>query len=1569
MGHETDRLRNRAALGALLAALSLLLFVSTAQAAPKHPREEALDIPNLNHACGVAVDTKGDFYASSAGESKVKVFNPAHVLLTEIEDTHEPCGLAVTTTGNLYVSEKATGEVVRFKPGAYPFVGTPTYGSREVIDASTNAKGIAVDRFDNRLYVAEGTKVAIYKADGSFEANVGEGTLTEATGVAAFTYPYSVNNEGNPEKANHYLWVADAKGLEADSLYLFGGEAANALTLDRKLDGSNTPDGSFGFGAAGAYLAADPGNRNAEGKCLLAEGELERKQACTAGHLFLYDETHKALDEFDVTGEYLDQIKNPAFADAEPTAIAIARSGASGDGTIYVTAGSGAGAKALAFGPLLPPSRKALAEPLSHTTNLKNIVAVATDSYGDVYAASDASIHVYQPNGTELKTASKPLIEDGHTPVDLAVDSACNVYVLDENDGVIEDAEVTYYEPSQCPPKAGTTYKRHEELVATPKDDQDWFKGIAVNPGPGSGKDHLFVTAIFRTREYDSAANNSALLNGEFAKCVQKVRQSIAVYGANGNVYIGIQGKFIHEVDKTGKCLSQFEATGASNGKIGANPYVAVDQSNGHVVEYDQTHTAREYDSAGSFIAEFGNFTEGLGNLTFRVAVDSSCAVHEPPLSGKACEEFDSANGNAYVAFADTKSTEHPPFKGVNAFGVLDYPQKGEAPTVVSGIADEFGPGAATLHGTVNPHEAGLEECEFEYLTDAKYQENVKKHPGDAEAAFEGAKSKACAESFAEIGEGTDPVAAHAEVTNLDPEAPYRFRLVAKNSGGEKAGEAVLFGPPVITAKSALPILYHEVTLRADIGSSALETEYRFEYLDRQSFEEQGGFEGPATHHTELGELAAGEAAVPVSASLFGLTEGTEYLFRAVAKNVATRIVGETRSFVTQARRGFEECPNAIYRFGLSSNLPDCRAYELTTPAQTDGLIPGAENGGGTASGSFSNWLTAQRGAGAGERLSYFTNGTLPGFEGNGLLDGYRAERGVGDHPVDGWQSALFSPGYLESAPGIHKFALQHGIAPDQLYSIWEINSEPETFPETLPHGVYLQTPAGLEVLGKGSLGTDLGALSRYVSAGGAHAIFASKEHLEEKAAPSGTEAIYDRGAGSSSAEVVSVKPDGSAFGGGQGASYAGASEDGAAVAFSVGGTLYLHRAGATSEIATAPNTFAGISEDGAKVFYAATADGASAAALYVCDVESGPCAGEGAHLPTKIATSGIFVLVSPEGSHAFFSSTEALSGAEENENGEEAEAGKRNLYAWDGAKPNFVGQLAASDFSGFAGSGEMNLAAWTRALGLSPLSGRAYVPTRSSADGGAFAFQSHARLTAYDNKGKGEIYRYEPAAEGGEQLLCVSCDPSGTAPSADALLEDLGAASPLKPKSMVANLTEDGQEVFFQSPDRLLPEDANEVEDVYEWKAKGAGTPECTRPGGCLALISSGQGEVPSFLYAMSGDGHDVFFQTKEQLVGSDVPGSPSIYDAREFGGIPEPSPPAPCQGDACQGVGTLPSALPSPASTGGGEAGGEAPSPPVSSCAKGKHRVKGRCVASKHHKRHAKKHRRAGSNRGGTR
>ena len=117
MHHHIDRGR----LGVALCAAVLVLLCLCPQAfagLPTHARVPSLDISALNKACGAAVDTKGDLYASSPGEGKVKVYDPSHVLLTEISNANEPCGLAVDSAGNLYVSEKATGNGLRYTPNA-----------------------------------------------------------------------------------------------------------------------------------------------------------------------------------------------------------------------------------------------------------------------------------------------------------------------------------------------------------------------------------------------------------------------------------------------------------------------------------------------------------------------------------------------------------------------------------------------------------------------------------------------------------------------------------------------------------------------------------------------------------------------------------------------------------------------------------------------------------------------------------------------------------------------------------------------------------------------------------------------------------------------------------------------------------------------------------------------------------------------------------------------------------------------------------------------------------------------------------------------------------------------------------------------------------------------------------------------------------------------------------------------------------------------------------------------------------------------------------------------------------
>ena len=1477
------------------------------------------------------------------------------------------------------------------------------------------------------------------KATG-FSGRIGNGILTAATGVAAYTYSGDAGHPGI------YVFGADAATGEIE---VFSGESIFSLTHRQTIDGSDqdafkadkTADNGIDFGVAGAYLAVDP----------------------ASGHVLVYDDEHEVVDEFEASGQYVTQVVNPEFTDAEPTAIAVypeineiqqvhtnAGGGSftlsfegavtsaisfaanpaavqaaleslptidageifveegsagglpnraynigfvgglglrdepplecdasgltggtgtcaitslqqgSGPGRLYVTAGSGSGAKLLAFAPLAAPSRP-LRPNLSFA--LKNASSVAVDSYGNRYVGADTSIAVYPPGSNAPLTT----ISDPGRPYDLSVDSACNVYALDGNPAAgLEKETAVYFTPSSCPPKPGTKYSG-PTIVAT--GEPPYFKadepllGIGIDPSSG----HVYVVQRgSQMIELESAKEGSKIADPEWAAGLNiSSRQDVDVCGRNGQVYVsGDQGSVVYLVNSAGtEILARITGRGSPRGALDLRTNFAVDQANCHIITFGSGRgAAEEYEPSGAFVGDFGSFSSAR-LVQSRVAVDSSCAVQKPPLEGAACRGFDPSYGNAYVAFDDPAPDKE---FDLTAFGPLSF---GEPPLAVAGVASGIGANGATLNGIVTPGGVDLTDCHFEYVSDAAFEAT-----GFTDLTSGG--SKPCVPGLAEIGKGGAPVAVHADITGIEPEATrYRFRLVAENKygGSEPTG---LFGPPVLGAVSALPG-YNEATLRAQLDPSGLTTRYHFDFVTRAHFEAEGFAHEASTPSVEV---PPGDGSVEVEVPVTELAEGTEYRFRIVAENEATTVEGpqpDPGRLVTLERAQPQSCENADYRTGRSVNLPDCRAYELVTPADTRGLTPEAAL---TITRQFNDRMVAADG----ERLSFFVNGTLPGFDGNGILDGYRAQRGDGAHPAGGWSSQLFSPTYEDAAVSFEAQSSQEGVASDQGYSFWNVNP----LEGILEKGTYLRTPSGFELLGRGSLGTDLAATSDYVASGGAHVIFSSNAHLEEAAAPAPKVAIYDRSAGSPVAQVVSLPSAGASVGtqtefGTKDATFVGATEDGSAVAFKLGGGLYVRRGGEeTIAVAAAPNTFAGISEDGRQVFYASAnvfGDSPTPAGLYVCDVSVGDCSGAGkAHEPTEIAPNSRYINVSSDGSHVYFTSTEVL------DDELDGTPGANNLYVWDEASGGirFIAVLDPQDFAvkGFQGLHD-NLVRWTDAI--SP-EGRALSTTRSTSTGSVLVFQTHAKLTSYDNTEATaaacgdpekagdrciEVYRYDVGAATGEQLTCLSCDPTDSPPSGDALLQELRTGSTVTSNTLIPNVTDNGGAVFFQSEGPLLPEDANDVQDVYEWQAKGAGG--CKRLGGCLALISSGQGDQNSILYAMTSDGHDVFFTTLEKLHGADITGSPSIYDARVNGGVPDPPVPAPCQGDACQGRGTPAPLLLPPTSTGSGNGNFKPGS--TRPCPKGKRKVrhngKVRCVkrqTSKHPSSHRhSKHRGANFNR----
>jgi hypothetical protein len=1602
--------------------LCLLFNAAPVQAGPPtHQRVPGLTIGGLNHACGTTVDSRGDVYVTNAGGSEIKIFDPSRTPLASIANVEEPCALAVDGNGALYTSQRATGEVVRYTPNAYPFSGTPTYSGPTTIDTSGVSGGISVDPRDNRLYVADGGYISSYDSNGTlglnevqrvlclectsgtftlsfgdeetvplawnathteieaalqalatigssnvgvsqasfgfgpedhlvtfkgargssnlellqknstdltgtliveeriegFNGRIGEGDLAQATGVAAFT----------SSGGEHYIFSADAA---TDTIKAFRGSDMRFMSLHGEITGPK-PGEDFGFGAADTYLAIDPGNPSTATKCISLD-----EQACTAGHLLVFDAAHGVVDEFEPNGTFLDRLSDPELTDSLPVAIAIDRSGGPNDGTIFLTSGSGSGSKVIAFGPLPIPSRSPLPE-LSH--QLATAQAVATDARGYVYAAAGSVIHVFRPDGSEVAVGAEGNGISTLEPVhDLAVDSKGTVYMLGKvNTGTPAQEKVDYFVPSAYPPQDGTTYggpataATGNSFVEPP----GFVTAIGLNPA----NDHVFITSYNgQVLELGAAAAGSPILDPCFACDLNLPRaEDIAVDGSSERVYLSGSFGTLFVVDSEGdEIIARITGVGSPNGSFGtaAIGSIAVDQTNGHVLVFNNARgAAEEYDQAGGYVGSFGSFTDDIARIS-SIAVDNACALHSPVLedSSAACATLDPANENAYIAFDDTVGATD-----LWAFSPLAY---GEAPFVVTGISNEISGSTATLRGTVDPRGFPVDECHFEYLTDEDYLTNGK--------TFAGAISMPCFESSEEIGHGNSPVAVHAPIAGITLGARYRFRLAAHNKYGDGIGVAGIFGPPAIVPLATQPILHAEATLRGELDPSGLETEYRFEYGPSEAY-------GQTTAWTAV---PPSDGLKPIQKTLSGLDEGLEYHSRLVARNEVAEVTGSDQSFETSERLKGNACDNTSFRTGLSANLPDCRAYELVTP---NGATPGTTIP-GTAGQIFNNWLVKPRGEGAGDALAYFS-GTLPGDEGTGGTDGYRAHRAPGLHPAAGWASDLFGPSFAQAGGG---GANQHGVASDQSQWFWEIHN-PEGLAEALPAGNYLRIEGDansacssipeshFELVGCGSLTSDPKAEGRFVSPGGAHVIFFSKEHLEQSAAPPGTVTIYDRPAGSQGATVVSTKPDGSPFGASENATYLGTNEEGTATAFEADGNLFLHHNNQTVEVATGPHSYAGMSEDGRQVFFSSSANGELPTGIWVCKIDLGPCAGANSQAPTSIGppdSKSIFVNVSADGSHVFFISNEILSGSETNEFGEEAQGSVPNLYVWNGATTTFIATLTAQDLQSFEGRAQENLARWTNAISAGSSIGRGDSPTRSTPNGAVLVFQSHAQLGFYENQDRGEIYRYEegPTAN---QIICLSCSLTDAASGADAQLQVLNGGGVTEPTTVIPNVTDDGSAVFFQSVDRLIPEDANSTLDIYEWKKHEAN--QCDRSKGCLALISSGQGEKPSYLFSMSANGHDVFLETSEKLVGADETGTPSIYDAREDGGIPDPPVQEPCGGDACKKAQTPPPAL--------HVTGDQTRSPQKATkpaCKHGKHRVKGRCVA----KRHKQQHRHQGAN-----
>jgi hypothetical protein len=824
--------------------------------------------------------------------------------------------------------------------------------------------------------------------------------------------------------------------------------------------------------------------------------------------------------------------------------------------------------------------------------------------------------------------------------------------------------------------------------------------------------------------------------------------------------------------------------------------------------------------------------------------------------------------------------------------------------------------------------------------------------------------------------------------------------------------------PPTISAQFATKAGTDSATVRAQINPNFWpDTTYIVEYGTGKCFEGGCTNQQPLGSGSLLTKDAVKRALTTNGVLLSNLSPDTTYHFRFVAKSSgggpvygidpdgpegpekATPAAGLEASFHTFAPSPPAKIcsENQQFRIGFSAPLPDCRAYEMVSPVD--------KNNGDVFQGLFGAYSVASS---DGVRSSFSSYRGFANPEAAPFRVQYLASRDA----TSGWSTSSISPprttiSFYES--GGPAQAPQYKAFTKDLCQGWFLqdtnlplsSGAPDGFPNLYRRS--LCGAVGYELLTPipppGFPGYEL-VSSLYFpeiqgfSVDGLRSVFRADAQLTPDACATPAKEIFQVyvSLGNGQLRLVSVKPNGqpacthSSVGTAQSLSPGEAHEDsvlgavsadaervywtdsGQGLPFDNGtrdqpGTLYLRinaakeQSALSGEECTEPGKactlkVSGLVSPNPARFLVGSKDGSAAyfsigESLYRFDLEPTPVVTE--------VTKGFKGLMGAgeDLTRVYMVSSEVLDAG--------ASADKPNVYLLEGGGFGFIGTLASSD----TGNGA-SPSAPPSPIATVPLKRR----SRVTPDGLHAAFMSAAPLTGFDstdaNSGQpdAEVFLYDAAAE---ELICASCNPSGARPAGRDIIPDTtfqywaaaqipGWASQLQGSR---SLSDDGQRLFFESYEALVPRDTNGKQDVYLWQ-RAKDKADCEKGiggelflaenSGCLSLISSGESPDDSEFMDASADGSSAFFLTNASLLPQDR-GLVDVYVARVNGGFPPPPPPPPpCEGDGCQSP-QAPPAAPAPSSATFRGVGNVKQGTPKPRCPKGKRKVrrsgKTRCVA----------------------
>jgi DNA-binding beta-propeller fold protein YncE len=906
----------------------------------------------------------------------------------------------------------------------------------------------------------------------------------------------------------------------------------------------------------------------------------------------------------------------------------------------------------------------------------------------------------------------------------------------------------------------------------------------------------------------------------------------------------------------------------------------------------DQAHNDLYVDEEGTSIGDISSRCDPAAGECSPVQV-----FGEGDLHAAAGLAIDSATGTLYAAStADDQ---------IAVFAV--------AVEATIGAATEVKATTAILHGELNPEGSLLSRCIFEY----------------GEGAAEGHASVPCQTEHGEPLDGNTPIAVHADVSGLSGGTRYAFRLRATNAAGDvKSEEEELhtLALPTIEAAEATDITAETAVLKAEINPRGLATTCQIEYGTSTAY--------GTTIPCEPANLGAGTGPVPVSGSLQGLSPGTTYHFRFLAGSPDGTATGPDQTFVFLTGPEVEQgCSNEVLRQANGSlALPDCRAYELVTPARKNGALIGAAFLGGVAP-----QISADGSSVAVNSIQCFADAqacTASRQNEGALFEFTRTESGWATTPLAPPASAFQTSEWLNFSPDAHT----------ALYSI----------PGPLPgqDDLYVRNPDGtftlIGPLGEGETTfTTLGNPPRVSDSVPARIVYQTRSPVWSfDNGASGAVSLYEyAGVENSSPQLVGVSGGAGStdlisscntgLGGNNSqdpsSKYNSLSADGRIVYFTAkpcstgtgtnagkevpANQLYervdeertVHVSAAASAGCTTAGCqgsrsgdarFEGASNDGSEAFFTSTQqltdeaseDHAAGDSAQNCTTTSAAAAGcnlyesecpDRCEQPSQRRLIDVSAGAQSTGGPRV-QGTVAISPdgshiyfvakgvltATPNTQGQSAQEGADNLYLYSGGRLTFVGALAPSDREDWRFGGSI------QGLGIANV----------TPDGRFLVFGSHRALTsgADPAEGASQIYRFD-AATGTLTRVSIGrrgFNDDGNSGHADASIVAAFLKFALSNPPTRANptMSDDGRYVFFQSPVALTPLALNEVQlgteesegKIVPYYAQNVYEWEEQGAGGCIE---------PSGCVTLLSDGREVVEGSKisitsPELLGTDAEG-----------------------------------------------------------------------------------------------